>query len=105
MTYIFEKIINTGEIFIIIESHFDDPDEQEHIKTLVRDTIHHKLVDMVLDELEEENKALFLKDIDNEEKHQSLLDQLKSWIENFEEKLHLKAKEAESEIMTLINVD
>ena len=104
MKYIFEDIIQTDSIFLVIEHHFEDIAEKDYMKNVVRDTIHHKLLDMVLDELDHEKRMEFLAEIDEEKNHPSLLERLKVWIENFEEKLHFRAKEAEDEMLKLIEV-
>lgn len=51
MKYIFDDIVQTENIFILIDQHFDDAAEREHMKHLVRDTLHHQLMDLILDEL------------------------------------------------------
>jgi hypothetical protein len=105
MKYIFEEIIKTENVLVLIEKHFEDAEEQEYMKNVIRDTVHHKLLDLVLDELDAEQKLLFLAELEDENKHQNLLEKLKGWIGNFEEKLHLRAKEAETEMMKLIEVN
>ncbi|OGC70020.1 hypothetical protein A2415_01520 [candidate division WWE3 bacterium RIFOXYC1_FULL_39_7] len=105
MKYIFEEIIQTDNIFLIIEEHFDDDTEKEYMKNVIRDTIHHKLMDMVLDELDEEKRVLFLAEADDESKHPNLLERLKEWVDRFEDKIHSRAREAESEMINLIRVE
>jgi len=104
MKYIFEDIIETESIFLIIEKHFDDDAEKEHMKNVIRDTIHHKLMDLILDELDVEKRVVFLAGVEDENEHPSLLERLRDWIDSFEEKIRLKAKEAETEMIDLINV-
>ena len=104
MKYIFEDIIKTESIFLIIEEHFEDDEEKEYMKNVIRNTIHHKLMDLVLDELDVEKRMIFLAGVEDENEHQSLLEKLKNWIDSFEEKIHLRAKEAETEIIDLIVV-
>jgi hypothetical protein len=104
MKYIFEEIISTENIFLVIEKQFKDAEEKEYMKNIVKDTMHHKLMDLVLDELDAEKRIYFLAAVEDEEKHPSLLEKLKEWIENFEEKVHLKAKESEDEILKLIEI-
>jgi hypothetical protein len=101
MKYIFENIVKTESIFLIVEEHFEGATEREHLKNIIRDTMHHQLVDLVLDELDFEKKTLFLMELDDETKHQNLLERLTGWIENFEEKLHLRARDAEAEMLSL----
>jgi len=104
MKYIFEDIIETESIFLVIEEHFEDDAEKEYMKNVIRDTIHHKLMDLVLDELDAEKKVIFLAGVEDENEHRSLLERLKDWVDDFEEKIHLRAKEAEIEMIDLINI-
>jgi hypothetical protein len=104
MNYIFEDIVETQSILLIIEEHFEDAAERTHMKNLVKDTIHHKVLDLVLDELDAEHKLLLLAGIEDETQHQSLLERLKDWIEGFEDKIRFRAKEAETELIQLITV-
>lgn len=101
MKYIFEEIIKTEDLFMKVEQHFEVESEREHMLNLIRNTLHHQLVDLVLDELNHDQRLEFLIEIENEEKHPSLLERLREWIENFEEKLHLRTKEAEVEMLGL----
>lgn len=103
MKYIFEEIISTENILMIIEEHFEDASEKLYMRNLVQDIVHHKLMDLVLDELAHEQKLLFLQAVPNEDAHQEMLLSLREWIENFEEKLHNKTKESENEMLLLIN--
>ncbi len=105
MKYIFEDIIQTQEIFITIEKHFDDEEEKEHMFNLVKNTFHHQLMDVVMDEITHDQKVIFLVEIEDETKHEGLLERLKEWVIDLDEKLHLRAKEAESEMLYLIELD
>ena len=105
MKYIFEEIIKTEDLFIKIEQHFEVESEREHMKNVVRNTLHHQLVDLILDELNHEQRLEFLIEIEDEEKHPSLLERLREWVEGFEEKLHLQTKEAEVEMLGLFEVE
>lgn len=105
MKFIFEEIIETESVFLIIEEHFEDDAEKEYMKNVVRDTIHHKLMDLVLDELDAEKKLIFLAGVEDENEHPSLLSRLREWVESFEEKIRLRAKEAETEMITLITLN
>jgi hypothetical protein len=103
MKYIFDDIIEIESIFLIIEEHFDDDVEKAYMKNVTRDIIHHRLMDMVLDELDVEKKMIFLAGVEDENEHQSLLERLRGWVDDFEEKIRGRAKEAETEIMLLID--
>jgi hypothetical protein len=105
MKYIFEDIIETKRIFLVIEEHFEDDEEKEYMKNVVRDTIQHRIMDLILDELDAEKKLILLNSVEDENEHESLVERLRGWIDGFEDKIRLRAKEAETEIVNLIIVD
>ncbi|MBU0649671.1 hypothetical protein KKG63_00500 [Patescibacteria group bacterium] len=102
MKYIFDDIVKIDHLFLIIEQQFEDDAEKEYLKNVIRDTIHHKLLDLVLDELDEEKRMIFLTGLEDETAHPNLLERLKEWIDRFEEKICLKTQEAETELIMLI---
>ena len=103
MNYIFDEIIETEIIFKVIDEKCPDKKEKEYLVALVKDTIHHKVVDFVLDELDEEKQIIFLSKLDDEESHKGTIEKLKEWIEDFEVKVGTKVKEAEAELISLIS--
>jgi hypothetical protein len=104
MKYIFDEIIETKDIYLLIDKHAPDDKTKQYLVTVVKDVIHHKVVDLVLDELDEERKTIFIEEIEDETKHQGVLAKLKDWIVDFEQKAVNKIKEAEKELIELIKV-
>ncbi|MFH1295515.1 MAG: hypothetical protein ABIH84_02980 [bacterium] len=102
MNYIFDDIVKIDHLFLIIEEQFEDDAEQAYLKNVIKDIIHHKLLDLVLDELDEEKKVIFLTGLEDENTHPNLLERLREWIDRLEEKICLKAREAETELIALI---
>lgn len=100
--YIFKRYVKITKIYSLVDEHFTDSTENAHVKKMVDDIMHHKLLDMVLDELDDEKKTHVLAHIDNEISHDSLITDLKDWIEDFEAKVEARIKEAEAEILKLI---
>lgn len=103
MKYIFEEIISADNILMIIEEHFEDASEKQYMRNLIQDIVHHKLMDLVLDELEYEQKLLFLEAVSDESMHQYMLITLGNWIKNFEQKVKQKVDESEEEMLNLLN--
>ncbi len=104
MKYIFEEIISADNILMIIEEHFEDASEKLYMQNLVQDIVHHKLMDLVLDELDHEQKLLFLEAVTDEAMHQNMLIALGEWIKNFEQKVRQKVDESEEEMLNLLNL-
>jgi hypothetical protein len=102
MKYIFEGIIETDQVLIKIDAVSETDDDREYLTTLVKDTLHHKIVDLILDELDEEKRLFFIAHLDDESKHLTLLSKLSEWIKDFEYKVVTTAKNAEKELLELI---
>ena len=103
MKYIFEDIIETKDIYLVIDEHAPDDETKQYLITVVKDIIHHKVVDFVLDELDEEKKVIFIEKLDDESQHRDILGKLSSWIADFEQKVVSKVKEAEKELVKLVS--
>ncbi len=105
MKYLFDELIETKDVYLIIDQSNPSAKDREYLVTIVKDTIHHKLVDLVLDELSSEQQMYFLEKIDNENHHPELLNKLGKWINDFELKVVRRVQEAEQEILELLNKD
>lgn len=104
MKYIFDEIIETKSIYIVIEKTFPDDKERQHMITVVKDIVHHKVVDMILDELDENKKLVFIEKLDDENQHRNILNDLSIWILDFESKVISKVKEAEKELLQIFRI-
>ncbi len=103
MNYFFETIAKTEDVYLLIDQHFDDEAENTQMKSVVKDILHHKLLDLVLDELSSEQQTTFLIEIEDQENHIGIVSKLREWISDFEDKVQIKVKEVEAEILSLIS--
>lgn len=103
MKYIFEDTIETKDIYLVIDEYTADNETKQYLITVVKDIIHHKIVDLVLDELDEEKKIIFIEKLDDESQHHDILSKLSGWITDFELKVVSKVKEAEKELVKLMS--
>ncbi len=102
MKYIFEDIIETKNIYLVIDENCPDDETKQYLITVVKDVIHHKIVDLVLDELDEEKRVIFIEKLDDSAQHQEILSKLSGWISDFEHKVISRVKETEKELIKLI---
>jgi hypothetical protein len=102
MKYIFEEKVETSIVFEEASKKAESPEDERYLHAVLKDIFHHKLVDMVLDELTEAQKADFLSKIDDELLHDTILVDLKNWIMNFEIKLTQRIIEVEKELLGII---
>ncbi len=103
MNYFFETIAKTEDVYLLIDQHFDDEAENTQMKNVVKDILHHKLLDLVLEELSSEQQTIFLIELEDQENHLGIVEKLREWISGFEDKVRLKVKEVEAEILSLIS--
>lgn len=103
MNYFFETIAKTENVYLLIDQHFEDGLENAQMKNVVKDILHHKLLDLVLDELSSEQQTTFLIEIEDQENHIGIVGKLREWISDFEDKVQIKVKEVEAEILSLIS--
>jgi hypothetical protein len=102
MKYIFEEFVETKEVYSLIDAQNPTLEDREYMVTIVKDTIYHKLIDLVLDELGDDQKVEFLSKLENENNHTYLLSKLSTWIKDFELKIVERTKLAENEIVQLL---
>lgn len=99
MKYIFDEIVETKDIYLVIDENAPDEETRQYLITVVKDVIHHKVVDMVLDELDEEKKVFFIDQLEDENQYRSILSSLSTWILDFEAKVISKVKQTEKELL------
>ncbi|HSX39235.1 MAG TPA: hypothetical protein VLI92_01455 [Candidatus Saccharimonadales bacterium] len=102
MKYFYEEITEIHEIPELIKSSTDNADEQEQLLEIVRSTIHHKVLDLIFRELDVVQQQEFLEYIETADNQSSVIDKLKEWISDVEQKILLKVKQAEQEIIEAI---
>ena len=102
MNYFFEEIIQIQKIPVVIADNTTDSVEQEYLLEVAKATIHHKVLDLVLSELAEPYKLEFLQIIEVADSHKSVIDKLKGWLDDIEDKIRAKVQESEEEIIVLL---
>lgn len=95
--YFYSHIIETSIISLELGKMDLAPSERVHLVSLVESQLHHVILDIVLSELSEEDKKIFLQhlSLDN---HDKIWEHLKNRIENIEEKIKKAAEELKKEL-------
>ena len=104
MKYFFEEIIEIERIPTLLASDEFSENERQYLLNLAKSSIHHKVIDLVLTELaDEQMKLFFIEALDTSEDHASTLEMLKAKVEGIEEKVVILVKEAELELEKLMS--
>lgn len=95
--YFYSHIVETSIISLELGKMDLAPSERVHLVSLVESQLHHAILDIVLSELSEEDKKIFLQhlSLDN---HDKIWGHLKSKIKNIEEKIKKAAEELKREL-------
>ncbi|OGC50224.1 hypothetical protein A2716_03375 [candidate division WWE3 bacterium RIFCSPHIGHO2_01_FULL_40_23] len=102
MKFLFEEIANIEYLNLEFSKLEIEETELDHLNHLAKSIIHHKTLDLILDELPDDCREEFLVILSEDEDHQTVLDYLKKSIKDFEVKLIEKVKEIELELMAEI---
>lgn len=93
----YSHIIEIDTLYIELDSLEASEKEKDHLKHLVDTSMYHTIMDIVLSELPEEDKKMFLEKLADED-HEKTIDFLKKRVLNIEEKIKRKAKELVEEL-------
>lgn len=102
MKYFYEEIT---QLTIITPETFGteaDKNDVAEILEVVKSTVHHKVIDHILNELNDQMKEEFIHILAKSDSHSSTLNKLKIHIKDIEEKVIEVVKKAEQEIYDII---
>ncbi len=108
MKYLFEEIIQIKTVHLKLNKMDLADHEKEELLEIMKSIIHHKVIDLILSELTDEEKEIFLEGLSKSNvfsdtsKNSQFLDVLKNRIENLETKIKEKVKEVEEELILLL---
>lgn len=103
MSHLFyDHIIAIHEVHSEVESLDLPEDEKIKIIELIEDTIHHRVIHVILDHLDHEHHIFFLEQFKQNPHHESILEFLKGKIISVEDKIKDVADETKFEILATI---
>lgn len=94
--HFYSFLIDTDPLLRELEKSDIQDDEKRYLHGLIESHIHHAIVDLVLSELHEHDKKLFLKHL-NSNSHEKIWKLLHNNIEKVDEKIHKAAHELKKE--------
>ena len=95
--YFYSHIIDTSSLSLELGEMDLTSDERMHLISLVESNIHHAILDLVLSELSEEDKKIFLMHV-AEESHDKIWKFLKEKTIDIEEKIKKAAEDLKKEL-------
>lgn len=96
--YFYTRIINIESVLEQLHSLELSEEEKVHLAALIDSSLHHTILDEVLNNLNEEDKKLFLKLLAKEEEHEKIMEFLNNKVENVEDKIKKVADDLVVEI-------
>jgi len=96
--HFYSEVISLEVVVTTLDELAMSPKEKEHLTLLAEEMLHHKILDMVLTELNEEDKKVFLLLL-LDESHDQVWEHLTGKIEDLHTKLKSVAKEIEESLL------
>ena len=95
--YFYTQIIDTSSLSLELGEMDLTSEERTHLISLIDSTIHHTILDLVLSELSEEDKKIFLMHMASSN-HDKTWKFLKEKTENIEEKIKKAAEDLKKQL-------
>lgn len=95
--YFYTHIIDTSTLSLELGDMDLSPAERTHLVSLIDSNIHHEVLDLVLSELNPEDKKTFLTHLASED-HDKVWKFLNQKIDNIEEKIKKTAEDIKKEL-------
>ena len=97
--HFYSHLIETSEISLALGDMELSKEERLHLLSLVESNLHHLILDVVLSELSEEDKKVFLEHVATNS-HDKVWELLNEKAENIEEKIKKAAQDLKKELYT-----
>lgn len=98
MKIFFQKYVVMEELISEIDKLELSPEEKHHLSALVDSSLHHAILDEILSNLSNEDKKLFLHEMNKDPESEKLVDFLKDKIDNIEDKISKVSDQLVSEL-------
>lgn len=99
----YTHIVDTSTLSLELGDMDLTQEERIHLISLINSNLHHEILDLVLSELDEEDKKIFLKHLAHEE-HDKVWELLNKKVDNIEEKIKKTAEDLKKELHKDIKV-
>lgn len=93
----YQHLISIESLIIELDQMDLSQEEKMHLSALIDSSLHHKILDVVLSQLREEDKQKFLLHLSRQE-HDQLWELLNSRVDNIEDKIKRTADELKEEL-------
>ena|SRR3989344_2440612 len=97
MKKFYSHIIEMESVFVELDKMDLEDYERVHLAKLIDSNLHNSILEVILSELSEEDKYIFLKYL-SKDKHDKLWEHLNSKVDNIEEKIKKVAEDLKVEL-------
>ncbi len=97
MKYFYSHLIDTQSLTLELDKMGFSHDQRDHLIALIDSNIHHAVLELILSELSEEDKKVFLHHVAHD-KHDKVWELLNEKVDNIEEKIIKTAKKLKEEL-------
>lgn len=97
MNHFYTDLVDIQMLTIELDMLDISPDEKEHLIKVAKDTLHHAILDLILSELSEEDKIIFLRN-HSENQHDKVWEHLKTKVDNIESKIKSTVESLKKEL-------
>ncbi len=98
----YHEIIEIDSLFVELETLDLNEEEKKHLGELIDANLHHSLLSVILSELEDDDKKLFLHHLSRGD-NRHIWDLLNKRVDNIEEKIKDAAEDVKKELHEDIN--
>ncbi|MFH1749996.1 MAG: hypothetical protein ABH837_03870 [bacterium] len=94
----FSHLLDTDQLIMMVERLLEIEEEKLEILDMIDSTLHHRVIDKVLDELDDRHHELFMTEYSRDPGNEELLYFLKKHIPDIEDKIQLESKATQSSL-------
>ncbi len=97
MNHFYKDLVEIETLEIELNTLDISPQQKQHLIHIAQDTIHHTILDLILSELSQEDKMIFLQN-HTENNHDKIWKHLKEKIANIESKIKITSELLKKEL-------
>ncbi|HXS15437.1 MAG TPA: hypothetical protein VN711_04870 [Candidatus Saccharimonadales bacterium] len=97
MKYFYSHLIETDSLVVALSELGLSEEEKAHLLGIIESSLHHAILDAILSELSEKDKALFLEQLSKDD-NEKIWEFLSSKIDGIEDKIKKTAKILKEEL-------
>ncbi len=94
----FSHLLDTDQLIMMVERLLEIEKEKMEILDMIDSTIHHRIMDRILYELDDKHHELFMTEFSRDPGNEDLLSFLKKQIPDIEDRIQSESKDAQDSL-------